>query len=65
MFQSETLGISMCLFVHVKYFRLLREIMHLEFDVWFNVCFQSTIDVMMVGSKPRFPKKSCALYAGN
>ena len=20
---------------------------------------------MMVGSKPRFPKKSCALYAGN
>lgn len=36
----------MCLFVHVKYFRLLREIMHFEFDVWFNVCFKSTIDVI-------------------
>ena len=22
-------------------------------------------NIMMVGSKPRFPKKSCALYAGN
>ena len=36
----------------------------LMFDQY-NVCEYNDSNVMMVGSKPRFPKKSCALYAGN